>query len=143
MSLVRFRFWAFFIWILKRFQLCTELKPFLVGGAFFYWKGKQAYCLVCSSYKKQVSGYFSPDGCPNLHALDLGKLEICQKILMAMLLLLCILFQFQHVFIKIRHKQPILNNTIFFKFSFSFCLGNLSSDFACILKNLSIISHQE
>ena len=31
---------------------------------------------------------------------------------MAMLLLLCIFFQFQHVLIKIRHEQPILNHTI-------------------------------
>ena len=59
------------------------------------------------------------------------------------LLPLRILFQFQHVFIEVRHKQPILNNTIFFKFSFSFCFSNLGSDFTCILKNLSVISHQK
>ena len=60
-------------------------------------------------------------------------------IITGFMLLLRILFQFQHVLIKIRHEQPILNNTIFFKFSFSFCLGNLSSDFACILKNISVV----
>ena len=70
------------------------------------------------------------------------KEEIQQEILIA-ILLFHILFQFQHVFIEVRHKQPILNNTIFFKFSFSFCFSNLGSDFTCILKNLSVISHQE
>ena len=45
------------------------------------------------------------------------------KNLMAMLLLFRILLQFQHVLIKVRHKQPILNNTIFFKFGLSFCLA--------------------
>ena len=48
---------------------------------------------------------------PTKCALNLGKL----KIIMAMLLLLRILFQFQHVLIKVRQEQPILNNTIFFK----------------------------
>ena len=58
-------------------------------------------------------------------------------------LFLRILFQFQHVLIKVGHKQPVLNDTILFKFSLSFCLGNLCRDLSCILKDLSVISHQE
>ena len=54
-----------------------------------------------------------------------------------------ILFQFQHVLIEVRHEHSILNDTIFFKFSFGFCLCNLGSNFACILKNFSVIEHQE
>ena len=61
-------------------------------------------------------------GKSNTLVTDLGKL----KILMAMLLLLRILFQFQHVLIKVRHKQPILNDTIFFKFGFGMKLCNFS-----------------
>lgn len=56
------------------------------------------------------------------------------------LLLLCILFQFQHVLIKVRHKQSVLNDTIIFKFSFGFCLGNLCSDFACIHNSSVLIA---
>ena len=95
--------------------------------------------LVYTSYKKQVNSYFSPQLMPQLPCTRPWQAEI----LIAMLLLLRVLFQFQHVLIKVGHKQSVLNNTIFFKFSFSFCLGNLSSDFACILKNLSVICHQK
>lgn len=58
-------------------------------------------------------------------------------------LFLRILFQFQHVFIKIRHEQSVLNNTILFKFSLRFCLCNLCCNLTYILKDLSVICHQE
>ena len=83
--------------------------------------------------------FFAPtDDSTPMHS-TFGKL----KILIAMLLLLRVLFQFQHVLIKVRHEQSILNHAVFFKFSFGLCLGNLCCDLTCILKNLSVISHQE
>ena len=46
---------------------------------------------------------------------------------------LYIFFQFQHILVEIRHEQPILNNTVLFKFGFGMKLCNFSWHFPCIL----------
>ena len=48
-------------------------------------------------------------------------------------LFLCAFFQFQHVLIKIRHKQSVLNNTVLFKFGLSMELGNFCGHLTRIL----------
>ena len=66
------------------------------------------------------------DGLASMHSTLYT--EKCALNRETILLLLRILFQFQHVFIKVRHKQSVLNNTILFKFSLCFSLGNLCRD---------------
>lgn len=48
-------------------------------------------------------------------------------------LFLCVFFQLQHVLIKVRHKQSILNHTVFFKFCLSMKLCNFCGHLTCIL----------
>ena len=48
-------------------------------------------------------------------------------------LFLCFSFQFQHVLIKVGHKQSVLYHAVLFKFSFRMKPGNFSRHPACIL----------
>ena len=48
-------------------------------------------------------------------------------------LFLCAFFQFQHVLVEVRHKQSVLNHTVFFKFCLSMKLRNFCRHFACVL----------
>ena len=48
-------------------------------------------------------------------------------------LFLCFSFQFQHVLIKVGHKQSVLYHTVLFEFSFRMKPGNFSRHPACIL----------
>lgn len=48
-------------------------------------------------------------------------------------LFLCTFFQFQHVLIEVRHKQSILDDTVFFKFCLSMKFCNFCGHLACIL----------
>ena len=48
-------------------------------------------------------------------------------------LFLCFSFQFQHVLIKVGHKQSVLYHAVLFEFSFCMKPGNFSRHPACIL----------
>ena len=48
-------------------------------------------------------------------------------------LFLCFSFQFQHVLIKVGHKQSVLYHAVLFEFSFRMKPGNFSRHPACIL----------
>ena len=48
-------------------------------------------------------------------------------------LFLCFSFQFQHVLIKVGHKQSVLYHAVLFEFSFSMKPGNFSRHHSCIL----------
>ena len=48
-------------------------------------------------------------------------------------LFLCTFFQFQHVLIEVRHKQSILDDTVFFKFCLSMKLCNFCGHLTRIL----------
>ena len=48
-------------------------------------------------------------------------------------LFLCFSFQFQHVLIKVGHKQSVLYHAVLFEFSFRMKSGNFSRHPACIL----------